>query len=94
MIKLTCCILVIGRPWFGFLHSPVIATMYHSPSHNGLPTQHCKTIPYFRWDFILRFCNIVSLQQSKIHVFGRVAIENPLNIFIFAGFIFAIITPT
>jgi hypothetical protein len=30
----------------------------------------------------------VSLQQSKIHVFGRVVIENPLNIFIFAGFIF------
>jgi hypothetical protein len=30
----------------------------------------------------------------KIHVFGRVVIENPLNIFIFAGFIFAIMTPT
>jgi hypothetical protein len=43
-------------------------------------------------------CHIVSLQQSKIRVFGRVVIENPLNIFIFAGFIlffiFAIMTPT
>jgi hypothetical protein len=37
---------------------------------------------------------IVSLQQSKIHVFGRVVIENLLNIFILAGFIFATMTPT
>jgi hypothetical protein len=51
----------------------------------------CK-ITYFRWDFISHFCHIVSLQQCKIHVFGRVVIENPLNIFIFAGFISAIIT--
>jgi hypothetical protein len=54
---------------------------------------YCK-ITYFRWDFISRFYHIVSLQQSKIRVFGRVVIENPLNIFIFAGFIFVIITPS
>jgi hypothetical protein len=54
---------------------------------------YCK-ITYFQWDFISRFCHIVSLQQSKIHIFGRVVIENPLNIFILAGFIFAIMTPT
>jgi hypothetical protein len=55
--------------------------------------QYCK-ITYFRWYFILHFCHIVSLQQSKICVFGRVVIETPLNIFIFTGFIFAIITPS
>jgi hypothetical protein len=42
---------------------------------------YCK-ITYFRWDFISRFCHIVSLHQSKICVFGRVVIENPLDIFI------------
>jgi hypothetical protein len=51
-------------------------------------------ITYFRWDFISRFCHIVSLQQSKIHIYERVVIENPLNIFIFTGFIFVIITPS
>jgi hypothetical protein len=32
-------------------------------------------------------------KKSKIHGFGRVVIENPLNIFIFAGLSFAIIPP-
>jgi hypothetical protein len=32
-------------------------------------------ITYFCWDFILRFCHIASLQQSKICVYGRVAME-------------------
>jgi hypothetical protein len=66
------------------------------PHHNSVPPSrisenfwYCK-ITYFRWDFISRFCHIV----SKIRVFGRVVIENPLNIFLFAGFIFAIITPS
>jgi hypothetical protein len=42
---------------------------------------------------LFRVFVILRLFKSKIHVFGRVIIENPLNIFIFAGFIFAIMTP-
>jgi hypothetical protein len=65
--------------------------MYQVPRVARLSTKniiiYCK-MTYFRWDFISRFCHIVSLQQSKIHVFGRVAIENHLNIFIFVGCIF------
>jgi hypothetical protein len=57
-----------------------------------LTPSYCK-ITYFFWDFISCFCHVVSLQQSKIRVYGRVLIENPLNIFLFAGFISAIITP-
>jgi hypothetical protein len=34
------------------------------------------------------------LQQSKIRIHGWVVIENPLKMFIFAGFIFAIIAPS
>jgi hypothetical protein len=54
---------------------------------------YCE-ISYFRWDFISRFCHIVYLEHSKIRIYGRVAIENPLNIFIFTGFIITIITPS
>jgi hypothetical protein len=45
---------------------------------------YCKII-YFCWDFISRFCHIVSLQQRKIRYYGTVVIENPLNI---CGFYF------
>jgi hypothetical protein len=31
---------------------------------------YCK-ITYFRWDFILRFCHFVSLQQFKIQLFWK-----------------------
>jgi hypothetical protein len=58
---------------------------------------HCK-ITYFHWDFISHFCHIASSKtpsaprlKSKFHIFERVVIENPLNIFLLAGFIFAII---
>jgi hypothetical protein len=39
-------------------------------------------------------CHIVSLQQSKICIFGRFVLENALNIFTFVGFIVAIMTPS
>jgi hypothetical protein len=43
---------------------------------------------------LFRVFVILCLCKSEICIFGRVVIENPLNIFIFAGFIFAIITPS
>jgi hypothetical protein len=52
--------------------------------------EYCK-INYFHRDFVFV---ILCLCESKINVFGRVVIENPLNIFIFAGFIFTITTPS
>jgi hypothetical protein len=48
---------------------------------------YCK-ITYFHREFILHFCHIVSLQQSKIHVFGRIVIENVLNIFLYSWILF------
>jgi hypothetical protein len=57
-------------------------------------SMYCKITYFYFCDFIWSFCHIVSLQQSKIRIFGMVVIENPLNIFIFTGFIFAIIPPS
>jgi hypothetical protein len=49
---------------------------------------YCK-ITYFCWDFILHFCHIVSLQQSKIRIFGRVVINRkPFKYFHIHGFHF------
>jgi hypothetical protein len=36
-------------------------------------------ITYFRRDIILHFCHIESLQKTKIHIFGRVVIENTFS---------------
>jgi hypothetical protein len=48
----------------------------------------------FSLGFYLTFLSYCLCNESKIHIFGKVEIENHLNIFIFAGFIFAIITPS
>jgi hypothetical protein len=62
-------------PWKSATQKSLWKNIWHWPKKT--PIKYCK-ITYFRWDFTSRFCHIVSLQQSKIRIFGRVVIENPI----------------